>query len=142
MKKNIISIVAALFLAGLVTAIVEFVGHLIFPVAQIQTNDKAAIAEIMKNMPVGAFMMIALAWGLGTFVGAVVVGMQSESKPQRKVMIFAGIEILVAIVNMLAIPHPLWFWLLGLSTCVLSAILGGRLGFSLRDPSEAEQIQK
>lgn len=138
MKKNIISIIAGLFLAGLVTAIVEFVGHLIFPVAQIQTQDKAVIAEIMKNMPLGAFIMIALGWGLGTFVGAVVVGMQSESKPQRNVMIFAGIEILVGIYNMLAIPHPIWFWFLGMSAFVVGAIFGGRIGFSLRVPEEAK----
>lgn len=75
-------------------------------------------------MPLPAFVAVLVAWALGAFVGgwvAAAVGTRTAAIVAGRILMLAGLA------NLVAIPSPLWFWVIGLLVFVPCALLGSRL---------------
>lgn len=120
----------AAFFAGLISgiimiAIIESVGHLIFPLpAGIDPQNMENLAVNMDKIPLGAKLFVLLAWAAGSFTGALIAALISK---ESKLPIGLGIGTLLmlfGIFNMIMLPHPLWFWIIGILIFLPSAWLG------------------
>ena len=68
--KNFLITVGALFSAVLVIALVQMVSGLIYPPpVGLDFNDKVEVARWASSMPIGAYLMVLLAYVLGSFTG-------------------------------------------------------------------------
>jgi hypothetical protein len=123
---------AAVFLgflsAFVVVGVTELVGMSVFPPpVKIDPNNAESLAAAMKVLPIGALVMVVLAWGLGAFCGAWV---STRISPGRQVIfgyIFGGLFLLATLVNLMGMPHPAWMWIVGLLEIFPLAYLGARL---------------
>lgn len=125
------AILAGLAAAIILIAAVDFVAHLTFaPAEPVDTNDPAAVARLIARMPVSAFALIVLGWGIGTFVGAFIAARIGRSAAYGFVI---GAVILAAtIANLTMIPQPAGMWVAGILTVVVTAFIGVRSALPAR----------
>ena len=72
---------------------------------------------------------ILIAWGLGVFLGGYVAGRLAPRAPVLHAFTITILVALGAVANLLAIPHPLWFWV---SALVVIAAAGHATRWLLR----------
>jgi hypothetical protein len=125
------AILAGLAAAIVLIAAVDFVAHLIYaPAEPVDTNDPEAVARMVASMPVGAFALIVLGWGIGTFTGAFIAARMGRSAAYGFVI---GAVILAAtIANLFMIPQPAGMWVAGILTVVVTAFIAVRSALPAR----------
>ncbi len=123
--RTILGTIAGVVAGSIMVAISEKVGHTIYPTtAGIDFNDLEVLADLIANMPLGAFLFVLLGYGLGAFAGSVVGGLIGG----RIASILAGATLcLFGLIVLMMIPHPPWF---GPSVLVVNG-LGTTVGLRL-----------
>ncbi|MBN4051924.1 hypothetical protein JYT53_00315 [Cytophagaceae bacterium AH-315-L13] len=129
MLRNSLSIGAGIITGGMLIFLVETLGHTIYPhPADFDYTDKEALAELIQNAPIGALLFVILAWAVGSFGGGLVASLISNEDKIRKALIVGVVLMILGIMNMLMVPHPIWFWILGMAVYLPMAYLGGKIG--------------
>lgn len=124
MLRVILGIVAGIIAGSLCIWGVETLNHILHPYpAGMKANDMEAFKSYIENLPfLGKFMVI-----LGYAVGALVSGFIStkiakNGRPTAAVV--CGLIFLsFTIYNMMVLPTPIWFWILGI--LVWTLVLAG-----------------
>jgi len=106
---------------------VEIMGQVIYPFpAGIDPTDAEAFKAAMANVPPGVLLSVLAAWAVGTFGGAAVAAGIARRSPVVHGLIIGVLFLLAGIANMLMIPHPLWFWVVGICVFLPAAYLGAK----------------
>ena len=128
MAKSILAVLAGIVVGGGVVGIVEYVGHMIYPLPEgLNANDPEALKGYISTAPIGALLFVIVAWALGSLVGGGLATRLAGQSRLLHAMIVGAVLMLFGIANMLMIPHPIWFWALGLAVFLPSAYFGGKL---------------
>ena len=107
MIRIILGIIAGLIAAVITVALVEMLGHLIYPPPPgVDVSDPEQLSAIMSTIPLGAKIAVLIAWAVGIIVGSV-VAMLISKKPWSA-WIVGGFILLMGAITMYMIPHPLW----------------------------------
>jgi predicted MFS family arabinose efflux permease len=120
-------------LAGLIAGYVlitifEIVGTLVYPLpAGVDPMNMEALREIVDQIPAGAFVFIIVGWGVGTFAGSWVAGRIATRNKSARGLVVTVLLTLGGLFTLLAIPHPVWVWVLGLAALVGGGYAGSRL---------------
>jgi hypothetical protein len=130
--RRLLVVLAGVVLGGIVVALVEGVGHAVFPPpAGVDLTDPEQLAAIMDTIPVGAKLFVVLAWLLGSLSGgwaAVRAAGRLEVGPALRLALVVGtVLLLFGAYTLVTIPHPLWMAGLGILLPLPSAWLGARL---------------
>lgn len=126
--RKFISILAGLFAGSLVVFIVEKIGHTVYPLPEgIDPNNIEAFKEYAQTMPVGAMLFVILAWALGAFAAGIVTTLVGKESTKMFSLITGGILMLFGLINLIMIPHPVWFAILGMAVYLPFAYLGHKL---------------
>jgi hypothetical protein len=132
MGRSIIAILAGIILAMVTITVVQMLGHQIYESpAGLDLNDKAAIAAYMEKMPIGAMLMVLLAYMAGAFLGGLLAARLAPRKPILHAMIIGGVLLIAGIANFIMLPHPVWFFIVSVISYFLFAYLGGLVGRKL-----------
>lgn len=109
--KSFLSLGAAFLVSGLVISFVEWIGHQIYPVVGLDSRaSKHELKQKIAQLPVGAFIFVELAYVLGGLCGGAVVCFIVLPKYANPIAILLASALTACgILNLLAIPHPLWF---------------------------------
>jgi membrane protein YdbS with pleckstrin-like domain len=106
--KNVLVALAGIVVGVLTVAIVESIGHLIYPPpAGVDLKDPEQLAAIIDTIPFPAKLMVLLAWGLGTFGGGV-TGVFLSGRKAWPAGVVALVMLLAAGWTLFIIPHPIW----------------------------------
>ena len=120
--RSILGIVVGVVLAVFVISVVEYLAYVVFPPpAGLNPRDAADLPQILAQMPVGAFLIVGIAWALGAFVGGWGAGRIARRAPETHIAIIAAVVLVGAIWNMLRLPHPAWFWIVAIVLILLGA---------------------
>lgn len=123
--RNILAVFAGIVAGGLVVALVEGVGHMLFPLAGgIDPSNPDSLKTMMSRIPVGALAFVVLAWAQGAFTGAWVAARVAADRPLTQGMLVGGVQLAAGVATMLSIPHPPWMWVLGVVLPLPAAYLG------------------
>ncbi|MCW3169547.1 hypothetical protein OMO38_13555 [Chryseobacterium sp. 09-1422] len=130
MLRVILGVVGGIIAGSLCIWGVETLNHILHPYpAGMEANDMEAFKSYIENLPfLGKFMVI-----VGYAVGALVSGFIStkiakNGKPTAAV-ICGLIFLSFTIYNMMVLPTPIWFWILGILVWTL-VLAGYRLASS------------
>jgi hypothetical protein len=126
--RSVLSVIVGLVTGMTIIAIVERIGHAMYPPPEIDWKDAKAVAAAVAQMPPGAFVMVLVAWWLGCSTGAGVAAYLANRFRWRHGWIVAGILLLGAIIQLFWLPHPGWFTLATLVVFPLSAVVGMLIG--------------
>jgi hypothetical protein len=129
MGRSILAVLLGVVVGGLLIATVEFVSHLIYPPQpDLDPAGIEALKAAIANDPVGALLFILLAWALGSLGGGWIAASIARRSHTRHALIVGAILMVMGILNMVMIPHPLWFWLAALVLFLPASYLGAKLG--------------
>jgi hypothetical protein len=113
MLRNVLVVLAALVLGNLLIFVGEALNWVLYPLPPgFDFNDPAAVATMVANMPVGAFVGVELSYVVASVAGGLLVGRFAAS---RHLGLAAGVGVAFTLSNFLnlaSIPHPLGFAIL------------------------------
>ena len=128
MGKRIISLIVGLIAGIMVIMMVQGLSHLLFPLAEgVRQNSIEAMKNSIKNLPVEALLFVILSYSLGSFTGGLVNALIFPDGKYLFPAIIGFVLMIFGIINMIIIPHPLWFWIASLIIYIPSALLGAKL---------------
>jgi hypothetical protein len=116
-------------LAGMIVMImIEALGMMIFPApSTLDVQDPAALAAAMDLIPLGAKLMVVLAWVAAPFAaGALAARLHPEGSPTNALAI-GGLFTFMGILNLMSVPHPLWMAIPGVVAYLPAAWAGDRV---------------
>jgi hypothetical protein len=131
MGRNILAVVIGLFLAVIVIMAVEWVSSFLYPLpAGLDPYDAVAMRDHLAKSPIpaGALLIVALGWFLGAAVGTWFAVWMGRRAPAVLAAVLGGLILASSVANMLMLPHPSWFWPVGLAASPLGAYVGMLLG--------------
>lgn len=126
--RSVLALLLGALLAGVLIMAVEFLGSTLYPLpAGMDPHDPESIKAAMAHLPIGSLLLVLLGWIVGTFAGAWLAARIADRAPIAHGLGLGALFLAAGIVNMLEIPHPLWFWVLGVAVFLPAAYVGARL---------------
>jgi hypothetical protein len=128
MFRSFLAVVLGFVLAGGAVAVVERVGHRIYPPpSDLDPTNQAALKAYMERAAIGALAFQPLAWFVGTLAGTWLATLISRRLHFLHAA-FVGLLMLGASVFMLLVyPAPGWMIAMGLAAAPVATFLGYRL---------------
>jgi hypothetical protein len=121
MLKKIGAVVAGLAAAFVLVTVVELICSRIYPLP-----PGLPIADAVKTMPLGAFLILLGGWFIGTLAGSWTAAKIANSRVTGAIV--GAVIFAAAILNMVMIPHPTWFMATAFAVFFIGAVAGTRLG--------------
>jgi len=129
MGKNIVAGIAGVVIAGALVWLVEIIGHTVYPPpSDLDFADPDAMRAYMKTVPVGALLFVGGAWFVGTLGGTIAACKIGNAKPLTFAIVVGGLMLIATAANLVMIPHPIWFSILGIAAIIVGAWLGMTIG--------------
>lgn len=133
MLKSVLSIILGIVIGGVAIMAMEMLGHSLYPPpAGIDFNDPAQVAEMVANAPVAALLMVILAYVVGGIVAGFICGLLKPKTQNYQPFVVGVILTFFGLMNLLMIPHPIWFWISTLIAFVPTALLGNKLSAGMK----------
>ncbi len=125
MIRSILAILGG-FIAGiLVIALVEFLDYKMYgPAELLDYTNKDTMRHFITNLPFLALLILCFAVFLGSIVGGFVASQINFESGETNSIIVGVLLLITVVAYLLQIPHPMWFWLVCLVTCVPLSYLG------------------
>jgi hypothetical protein len=125
MIRSLVGFVAGLLTSALVIGGVEAANRHLYRVPSGMDLDIPQHAERwVASAPVGALVMVLVGWTLGTFAGVLLARLIAQRAPVATASAVAMLLGVAAVVNLLMIQHPSWFWVASAVVFVTSTICG------------------
>src|SRR6056297_3039427 len=112
MGRSIIAIVIGIITGIIVIMLVEAFGAFLYPTRMANNLNEAR--DVMQGLPQAALFYVLAAWGLGSFTGGLVSALIARANGTNHALIVGVALLLLGLIYILAIPHPMWFSLVGL----------------------------
>lgn len=126
--RNILGIVAGILVGAVVIFVVQLIGHKVYPVAgTVDISDKEAMAAFVASLPMGALLFVIAAYAAGSFVGGALAAFIGRGARLRHALVVGLFLLVSGVMNLVAIPHPVWFSVLTVLVFLPFAWLGGRV---------------
>ena len=127
--KNILAIILGWIVGSIVNMGLVNLGHKIFPLEGINSNNMEALASVMPTLTYEYFIFPFLAHALGTLTGAATASMIAATQKMKFAMAIGLLFLLGGIFVNYLIPGPIWFTLTDLALAYIPmAWLGGKIG--------------
>jgi hypothetical protein len=120
-------VLGACVATGVIILVEQISGRMYPPPAGMDFGDPEAFQSFVAGLPVGAFLMILVAWGLGTFAGAWVCARVAGRWKVAHAALLGALLLVAGVTNMLMIPHPIWMWVGAFAVFAGGGYAGGRL---------------
>src|SRR4051812_7581316 len=117
MGRIVLAVIVALIVAFGVISIAQMLTAFVVPPPSADVlRDSAATRQYMMSAPAMGYIMVVIGWILGAFAAGFVVTKMSrrESPGITLPIVVGGLMTLGAIVIFVALPHPMWFVVVGL----------------------------
>ena len=129
LARNILALLAGAIVAIVVIGLVQTAAHFLYPPPPgLDYNNPEVLKKVMMEAPVGALLMVLLSYFAGTFIGSWVAARLAADAPARQAYLIGGMMLISGLMNLFAIPHPIWFWVGSIAVFVAAAWLGGKTG--------------
>jgi hypothetical protein len=127
--RNILALLAGAIVAIVLIGLVQAATHAMYPPPPgLDYKDPEVLKKIMMEAPVGALLMVLLSYFAGTYVGSWVAARLSADSPERQAFLIGGMMLISGVMNLMAIPHPIWFWAGSIVVFLAAAFLGAKTG--------------
>ena len=137
MGKNIGAGIAGVVIAIAIVWLIEMVGHSVYPPPpNMDFADADAMRAYTSRLPIGAFLFVGGAWFVATLCGTFAACKIGTAEPIVFAGVVGGLMLIATAANLIMIPHPLWFSMLGVVGIIVAAWLGMTLGASTASESE------
>ena len=129
MGRKILAVVGGVILGGVVVFVVEWISSKVYPLPPgLDLNNREAMKAYVAALPIGALLFVLLAYVLGSLAGGWLAAKIARDSRLHLPLTVGGVLLFFGIINLVTIPHPLWFAMVSILVFLPAAYLGGRLG--------------
>ena len=129
MKRKIFAVVLGVIAAVVLIIAIEALGHSLYPLpASIDVTDTDAMKAYVTTLPVTALLIVMAAWIVATLVGGLLACFIARETPLIYSAIIGGLVLLGTIINLMSLPHPLWFSITSVLAIIATIFITGRIG--------------
>lgn len=144
MTRRVIAVLLGVVVGVVTILATETAGAYLFPLpGSPDLHDREAMRAAMAQISPWALLLVAVGWFVGTALGAGVAsrvarrgqGSEPPDRPapgggnSRAAVIVGALFLASGVVNLLTLPHPAWFWVVGLLTFPAGAWVGAWMGW-------------
>ena len=123
--RRFAAILAGLLAGGVSVGLIEWGNALRYPMPDgLKLDDVEGIGKWIKTLPADAFATLAIAWAVGSFVGAFVASRLVAGRRAYAGCVVMGLLTAATIFNLINLPHPLWLWPVGVGGCLIFGTIG------------------
>jgi hypothetical protein len=113
--RTTLALLAGVVVTFFTIAAVEQLGHLLYRAPEgLDWQDSSAASAYLKQLPVGALLLVLSGWLLGIFTGMAAATVLAGRCRGRFALSIGGLVLLGAASNFYMLPHPLWLMVLSL----------------------------
>jgi hypothetical protein len=127
--RSAIAIVVGLIMGMLTIAIIEAIGMALYPLPTgIDRYDPDSLKTVIATLPLGSFVFVLLAWALGAMHGGGFAAYLSRGQRVLHGLIVGAVFMACGIYELVVIPHPTWFAVIGVLLFLPCAYIGALIG--------------
>lgn len=121
--KTFLAAVAGLVIGGVMIWALEALGHQLFPIPfKIDPNNLEDLRNLMYMIPVESLISIIVAHAIGVFTGLCVAKVIQKDSV-IPIYIVGGMFLLSTGLNLMVIPHPVWFSIADVAGVLIVSLL-------------------
>lgn len=128
MLRKVLGAVAGILAGGIVTFLLQMLGHRLFPLpAGVDPSNPESLKAALAAGQVSASAMVAV---LVSYVGGAFSGGFTAAKIGRALgpaLTVGAVQTVFGIINLFLLPHPWWMWVGSLLSFLPFAFLGGKV---------------
>lgn len=129
MKRKIFAVVLGVTAAVVVIIAIDALGHSLYPLPEgLDITDTEAMKAYVITLPIAALLIVMAAWIVATMVGGLLACFIARETPLIYAAIIGGLVLLGTIINLMSLPHPLWFSIISVPAIVATIFVTGRIG--------------
>lgn len=134
---SILGVVAGMVVGGTVVWAVELMANRVHPFPEgIDRSDMDAFMEAVRqhaaDAPLAALVIVIVAHAVGPLIGSFLAALIAGRGKMVCGMIIGVLFLLAGVMNLVMIPHPLWFAVVDLLVVLPMAFIGAKLAIGLR----------
>jgi len=124
LMKRVLAVLAGLVVGVLVIFLSQAVEMLIFPPPPgFDPNDKEQLKALMTNAPSMSLVLLLVGYFLGAYVGALIATSIVKGTTWMPALMVGAVLTVLGLINLLAIPHPVWFTISALAIYFIGAFI-------------------
>jgi hypothetical protein len=131
MARMILAVLAGVIAGGIVTGVLEALGHMAMPLPEglipEDLNDREALNAALAQVPDANRVAVIAAWAGGALMAGWVTTTLARRHHLALALVAGGGLLFAGLSNLILIPSPLWMWAFGLAVFLPMAWLGYRL---------------
>ncbi len=129
MLRRLLAVVLGVVAAVIVIIAIEALGHAIHPPPNgLDVANKQAFEAYVASLPLTALLVVMIARVAATLTGGLLACFIAQERPVVYASIVGLLVLLGTVINLVSIPHPLWFSISSVAAIVATMLLTGKLG--------------
>ncbi|MFN4364381.1 hypothetical protein [Chryseobacterium hispalense] len=130
MMRRILAVIAGMIVGSIGVWLMERLGHALYPFPEgLRPDDLEGFKSYVENLPFMGKFIVIFGYALGALLsGFVSTKVANNGKPNAAI-ICGVIFTFFTIYNMVMLPTPVWFWVLGIAVWGL-VLVGYRLALN------------
>ncbi|MDX2133380.1 MAG: hypothetical protein SFV52_01255 [Saprospiraceae bacterium] len=120
-----LAVLAGVIAGGVAIAVIEMLSPY-HPPAGICLTDKEAFGAWVATLPARAFVLLLLAYFVGSAIGGYVTNWVAQTTPYRPALFTGLVLFVVGLMHLVTVPHPVWFAVVSSLLYFAGAWVGGR----------------
>lgn len=115
MVRRILAVIAGIVVGSIGIWLMERLGHSLYPFpAGMKLDDIEGFKAYVDNLPFMGKFIVILGYALGALLSGFVATKVANNNKPTAAMICGIIFLFFTIYNMVLLPTPAWFWVLGI----------------------------
>ncbi len=109
--RNTLAALAGALTAMVLILLVQSLNRWVYPApAGVTPENKEAFLAYLQAAPLAALLVVLASYLVGVTAGAWLAGRLSFNFPARQAIMVVALYFVGSLMNLLAFPHPAWFW--------------------------------
>ena len=139
MIRKILAVVFGIVVAVVLIIAIEALGHAVYPMPDgLDFTNPEALKAYVMHAPIAALLLVLGAWLVATLVGGLLACFIAKESPLVYSAIIGGLVLMGTIINLISIPHPLWFSITSVLAIIATIFVTSRLGSSFVTALDAD----
>lgn len=115
MGRRILAVVGGLLAGSICIWLMEALGHFLYPLpAGVEPTNVEAFKAYVSTLPFAALLLVLVGYSLGAVVSGFISTKIANDGKNRYAIICGVFFLLATVYNMIMLPTPVWFWVLGI----------------------------
>lgn len=109
--RSILAVIGGMLVAFVAIIVIESIGVKLYPPPPgLNPTDPESLKALVASMPLAAKLCVLLAYAAGSVAGGWVAARLAPRAKMMHAMIVAALLFGAGLMNLMTIPHPVWFW--------------------------------